>query len=410
MPQFTFKGYDVQGLPVAGELSASTPEEAERLLEGRRISLVSLEIADAGEDERFRRPILAPAPRRKRRISDADAATLLEDLAVMAGAGVPFIEAIDAVASSTKDRAVAESLREIRNGIIGGRSLSAMTAEADTLFPPMVSEMVAVAEAGGDLGDSLHAAAAHLERSADLRKSILQAMLYPIILSCVACAAVIVLIFFVLPRFAVVFDSMGAELPAITKAMLAVNTIVNANPVASIFVVFAIAVAVWLGAKSPTFRAAAAKTARRTPFLGVFLEKLALARAFQSISTLLLANVPLVAALEHGAGSAADRPIREGLIRAKHAVEDGSAFADALAGSSEFPATLVQMAAVGEKSGRLGALMATSAASLAKDADRKLKTAVAILEPLMIVFMGLVVGVLTMSIIAPIYSVAENVR
>ena len=410
MPQFRFKGYDSGGRAIEGELGAATQDEAERRLEAKDISLVALEPVDENESERSKKRESRVAAKIRRRMSDGDAAALLEDLAVMAEAGVPFVEALDAITATTKHVAVQDSLVRVRKGVVGGRSLSSMLAEAGDLFPPLVAEMVAVAEAGGDLAKSLHAAAAHLERASDLRKSILQAMLYPIVLTCIACTAISVLVFFVLPRFAVVLASMGAEIPPATRALLSFSALVTDHPGGTLVTVLVLAAATWFGGRAPTARLLASGIARKTPFVGPFLRRLALARAFQSIATLLSTNVPLVSALEHGANTAADEPIRASLLRAKGAVEQGTSFADALASSPEFPATLVQMAAVGEKSGRLGSLMAASATTLTKDADRKLKTAVSIMEPAMIVIMGFIVAGITMSVIGPIYSVAENVR
>jgi type II secretory pathway component PulF len=410
MPQFRFRGYDSSGRPIEGELSAATQDEAERRIEAKEISLVSLHPVEKRRPERENRPTSEAPARVRRRISDGDAAVLLEDLAVMADAGVPFVEALDAIAASTKNKTIQEALRRIRKGVVGGQGLSSMMAEAGSIFPPLVAEMVAVAEAGGDLGKSLHAAAAHLERASDLRKSILQAMLYPIVLSCIATTAILFLVFFLLPKFATVFQSMGADIPSSTRALLEFNSLICDHPVQSFIAGVALAMGIYLGARAPATRIFAAGIARKAPFIGPFIRRLALARAFQSIATLLSTNVPLVSAIEHGANTAADEPIRASLMRAKSAVEQGAAFADALASSSEFPPTLVQMAAVGEKSGRLGDLMAASATSLSKDADRKLKTAVSILEPAMIVVMGFIVAAITMSVITPIYSVAENVR
>jgi type II secretory pathway component PulF len=410
MAVYRYKGYDATGQAVTGEIACATLDDAERRVAAQDVSIVSIAPAKAGKGTTIGEDGEPKARPGGKRISDHEASLILENLAVMAETGVPFIEAIEAVAAGAKTPKIGKALQDMKTEIVGGRSLASAMRSATWLFPPLVSDMVKVAEEGGSLSVSLSAAAAHLERSADMRRRLMNAMLYPIVMASISAITVLVLILFVMPRFAMVFDKIGADIPATTKFMLAAGNAFRDYPMQSAIGSIVTIVAVWLILRTQAAKGLLLKAVRRAPVVGPLLKNLALSRSFQSISTLLAGNVPLVSALEHGAGIAGDERVRSGLMTARQAVEEGTSLSTALSDTGEFPLSLIQLASVGERTGRLGPLMATCAATLERDADTKLKALVSIVEPLMIVVMGATVGTITISIISPIYSVVQNVK
>jgi type IV pilus assembly protein PilC len=270
--------------------------------------------------------------------------------------------------------------------------------------------MVRVAEDGGRLDKALNSAATYLERSIELKKKVVNAMMYPMVLSSVAILAVVFLVTFILPSFAKTFGKMGAKLPVTTKLMLDSGTWVKTHPLPVIAVLvglFFLARMIWFNPKS---RRKVYLILNKIPVLGPLLSRIAISRTLQTIGTLLSGNVPIIQALEHGARVAGNPLIEQAYTEARSKVEHGGNLSDSLGASPLFPQTLIQMIAVGERTGRLPTLMASSAEHMETDVDSRLKALISIIEPLMIVVMAVIVGMITASIILPIYSLMESIK
>ncbi|HRK23248.1 MAG TPA: type II secretion system F family protein, partial [Fimbriimonadaceae bacterium] len=345
-----------------------------------------------------------------KRVSEAEAARTLDNLAVMMKTGVPFVEALEAAANSTRNPRMSDALKQIREDVIGGQSLSGAMRNTGGVFPPLVADMVRVAEEGGRLDLALRSASIYMERAADLKRRIKNAMMYPCVMLGVSVITVAVLVLFVVPRFSGIFSKSGVEVPATTQALLALSAAAHKSPLMVLLVLGAIIAGIIFALRLPVVRTVAGRVLFKTPVVGALLRQLAISRAVQSIATLLSSNVPLLAALEHGAKVSGYPPIGDALIKARNDVEHGSSLSDSLKDSQVFPAMLVQLVTVGERSGQLSALLQSGSESMETEVDARLKALVSIVEPLMIVFMGVVVGGITLSIITPIYNVVQNIK
>lgn len=411
MQVFRYKGYDAAGKKVEGEMAAATIEEVERKVAGQSVTVIAIfpsgairRPAATDEDTSFKRAF------GRRKVGDADVATILRDLSVMSETGVPFVEALDAVIATARTQNLGAGLRKLKEEVVGGRGLSVGMRNANGIFPTIVCEMVKVAEEGGRLDRALSSAASYVERSAELRKKVVNAMLYPIVLSVIALATLVVMITFVLPRFAGIFRTMKTQVPAMTQFLLDLGERIKANPIPVVVGVAAIIALSKLAWATPSIHRAISAALLKVPILGELLRRLALSRAFQSISTLLASNVSLLSALEHGAKVSGNPIIHDALLKARSSVEHGVSLSAALADTKAFPPTLVQMVTVGERTGRLSVLMSSTSQHMEEDVDGRLKALISIVEPLMIVVMGSIVGLITMSIIIPMYSVVENMK
>lgn len=411
MQVFRYKGYDSFGKKVEGEMAAATIEEVERRVSGQAVTVIAIFPAGAiRKSPQIAEGARAGAGLFKKKVSEADVASILRDLAVMSETGVPFIEALDAVIATARTPLLETGLRRLKEEIVGGKGLSVGMRNANGIFPVIVCEMVKVAEEGGRLDRALASAATYVERAADLKKKVMNAMLYPIVLSIIALSTLVVMITFVLPRFAGIFKTMKTQVPAITQFLLDLGSTVKGHPIPVIGGALALFIGVKLAWATPTIHKAVSTFLLRVPILGELLRRLALSRAFQSISTLLSSNVSLMSAMEHGAKVAGNPVISEALLKARHSVEHGVALSDALKETRVFPPSLVQMVNVGERTGRLSLLMSSTANHMEEDVDSRLKALISIVEPVMIVVMGGIVGLITMSIIIPMYSVVENMK
>lgn len=407
MQAFKYKGVQA-GQRVEGEVVAASIEEAERRLSAQDVTVIALLPMKRGGGGETKSPSSSGSLLR-RRIPLAHLATLLHDLGVMSAAGVPFVEALDAVADAAPSEKLRQAVCSIRDEVVSGKSLS-VALRASEAFPNVVCELVHVAEEGGRLDLALKAASSYLERVVEMRKRILNALLYPMVLLSVAIITSVVLVVIVLPKFSSIFDRMGANIPITTQWMLSFGEALRNNPlVTGGTVVVSILVIRWCWKLALTSRPVAGAILK-VPVVGDLVARLALARAFQSIATLISSNVPLLDAVRQAASVSGNPVIREALLASCTAMEHGVAFSDALKQTPVIPRTLIQMVAVGERTGQLPRLMAATAEHMEQDVDGRLKALVSIVEPVMVVVMGAMVGVITLSIIIPIYTVVQNIR
>lgn len=406
MEAFRYKGYQ-SGKKVDGQIAARSVEEAERKLQAQGITVIALLPAGRVSSKADRSE--GASARRKRRVPLSHLATLLHDLGVMAEAGVPFVEALDAAGEASPSEAVRGVVRSIREEVVSGKSLS-VAMRASGAFPNVVCELVHVAEEGGRLDHALRAGSTYLERTVEMRKRLVNALMYPCVLMLVALITGIVLVVFVLPKFSSIFDKMGAQLPITTQWMLATGNALRNQPYVGLIGLVGAGLAIrYLYGLAATSRPVSAFLLK-LPVLGDLIARLALARAFQSIATLISSNVPLVEAVEQGARVSGNPIIRDALLAARASMEHGAAFSEAAKEQPIIPRTLTQMIAVGERTGQLPRLMNSTAAAMEEDVDARLKALVSIVEPVMVVAMGAFVGTITLSIIIPIYTVVQNIR
>ena len=405
MSSFTYQGFDAKGAKVRGEMTAGTIEEVERRLVQQNVTPIAVASAKGG-----RAPADAGRKAKRGKVNDAERAAVLRDLATMVQAGVPFVEALDAMSVSRLKPAIERPLLRIRTNIVEGGSISSAMRSAGDLFPPLVSDVIHVAEKGGRLDAALDNAAGYLERSADLRRKIANASMYPLVMLSVSAIMMVVIVVFVLPQFGDLFTKMKADLPITTKGMLALGKFVRAQPLTASGGLFGAVAVLVFGFRQEAGKRALSSLALRTPGLGDLLVRLALARALRVIATLLASNVPIIVALEHGAKVAGVVSIARALEDASQTVRGGGTLSDALRRSPSVPGTVTQMVVVGERTGRLGALLGACAEKMESDSDARLKSLVSVIEPIMILFMGIVVGGITISIITPIYSAVGHIR
>jgi type IV pilus assembly protein PilC len=410
MQAFKYKGYNSAGEPVDGNIVAASAEEAERRIVAQDVTIIAILPAGAKRNQQPDNPGAQERSTSGRSLSVSDAAAILENLAVMSETGVPFVEALDAAALGAKSPRVAHLLELVKSEIIAGKSLSTALRTADGLFPPLVADMVRVAEEGGRLDHALKTAATYLERQSDLRKRLINALMYPMVMLSISALTVLVLIVYVMPKFATIFTKMGVDVPTSTRIMLAAGDAVRNHPIGVVAVIIGIVVAIRYIIRTPKASEAGSKILLKLPMVGDLLRKLALSRAFGSLATLLGGNVPIMAAMEHSAKVAGVPEIRDALLQARLSVEHGKTLAEALTETKAIPATLIQMVTIGEKTGRLAPVLETTAGRMEADVDARMKALVSVVEPLMIVVMGVIVGAITVSIIGPIYSVVQNIK
>jgi type IV pilus assembly protein PilC len=404
MPVFAYKSINIAGALRDSKIDAPSEAHARALLQnkGERV----IQIREVSRSKFAGERVKA----RGRKPSADEVASTIRQMSILVRAGVPLVEGLHGLADQATSMVLRRTLETVALDVSQGSALSDAFAQHPHTFPNLAVEMVRIAEAGGDLAESLSRLAEHLESSAEIGRKVKSALAYPAVIVCLSVVTVVVMVTFILPRFMKLFDKMGAKLPWSTKALMSVSYVLTHNW----YLFAALGVGLFLLVK----RMAQGRLGRRridsillkAPVIGDVVNKVVLGRVMASMSTLLGSGVPMVQALRTSAAAANNEIVREALLKASDDVAEGSATSQALRVSGVFPALVIQMVASGEKTGELPSMLDYVCKMYARETDAKMKSLTSIIEPILIVFLGIVVGFIAMSVIVPIYSLVGGVK
>lgn len=340
----------------------------------------------------------------KTRVKLEELAMFSRQLAIMIQSGVPIIEALESLELQVKSASFQTVVNDLRQQVLQGHSLSQSLARHTGVFSQLYVDMVKTAEAGGELSQVMDQLAQYLESNLEIIRKVKSAMMYPIIVVVASLITVVSLVTFVLPRFMTLFKQMGAELPPTTKALLAISRFTLNYWYALVIGVAIAFFALRVVANSKGGRRWFDWLKLHAPPAGDLVRKIVLSRSLLALGTLLNGGVPLMVALETAAEASGNQIIGSVYRFTRSSVESGSSIADAFKSSSEFPPLLIQMTSVGERTGQLPDLLLRVSEFYYKEADARIKGLTSIIEPVLIVILGALVGFIAISIIAPIYS------
>lgn len=397
MPVFRYEALDTQGRPIKGRVSADTQEHAIARIRGMNYYLLNIEEAQGGES------LLERWLQRLKRVKLKDVVIFSRQFATMVGAGVGLVRCMEALESQTRDVQLKEIVRSIRQSVISGEPLSEAFGRYPKVFPSLYVSMLKVAEAGGSLDEILNRVADYLENEQELRSRVKSAMTYPIVVLLFALVVILVLVFFILPRFRTLFEEMGIPLPLTTRVLLH-----SSEYAVRFWYLFPLALVGgvmgyrWYN-RTPQGRRNLDSIKLRLPLIGDIALKIAVARFSRTLATLIRSGVPLLQALEIVAETAGNKVIEESVLSARRSVREGERITEPLAATGVFPPMVLQMIAVGEETGMLDQMLLKISAFYEAEVDRTLKALASLIEPLLIVFLGLLVGFVAISVITPIY-------
>jgi type II secretory pathway component PulF len=393
VPTFAYRAVDAAGRRTNGELNGSTLAAVTRELEGR--GLLPLEVAE--EKDARREGGFAFGTRR-------GVLEFTRAVAALLPAGMPLARAL-AAAETTAPDVVRPTLIEVRRKVERGDSIAAALAEHPRLFSPLYVGVVRAGEKSGSLDGAFERLATHLEREDALRSKLVSMSIYPILLALVGLVSVGVLVLFVLPRFAELLLSSGADLPAATAVVLAIATGAQENWRALLVIpITVIALVAWMRG-TPAGRQFGAKLLVRIPGVG-HMRRQRLAAAFaRMVGELVAGGAPLLAALGDTRDCMGDPVARAETDRIRTLVREGSSLHGAISQSSLFPAVLPQLVALGEEAGRLSDFLLKAADLLERRTERAVERMVALAEPMMIVIFGGLVALVALALLQAIYGV-----
>lgn len=393
---FNYQARTQKGEVRAGQIEASSKEAAVALLRERGLYVTFLEGIIA--------PIYAKRIVLFERITRKDMALFSRQLAIMFKSKVPLIEALEVLSSQTKNIGFKEKIFKISEKVEAGTSFSEALALFPKIFSPFYIAMVKSGEVSGKLSEALNYLADHQEREHNLTAKAKGALIYPSLILLVILLVIVLLVVFVIPNLVSVFELGGHELPLATKAVIALADF--SRSWGWLVLLGAIVLMVFLGRYYSTEKGRAFfdKTFLRVPIFGPFLKMVYISRFAENISTLIAGGLPIAQSLEVVGDIIGNVSYKEAILTTRDEVRKGEMISSTLSRFPElFPPVFVQMALVGEKTGTMDSTLMNIVNFYQKEVDRTIDNITGILEPILIIFLGVVVGGIMLAILMPIY-------
>jgi general secretion pathway protein F len=396
---FDYIALDTGGRTLKGVVTAATERAAREELSGRRLVPVRIAPAQAAS-----RPTAAIDRLLTPRLTTRQLALVTRQLATLVSVA-PLEEALRTIALQADRPVVRRVLLETHGGVLEGFRLSESMARQGSAFPPLYRAMVSAGESSGALPEILERLADLLERDQENRTRLLTALVYPALLTVVAVIVVIALMTFVVPKVVEQFDTLGQALPLLTRVIIGISDVFRTWGWLAL-VLLALAVFAFLRAlRSPGFRMRVDALTLRAPVIGRLVRDVHAARLARTLSTMIAAGLPVLEGLLITAPTVHNRVLRQATEEVATTIREGGSLSAALRRTGAFPPLLVYMAASGENSGRVEAMLGRAAEYLEREFAAFTAAALSILEPAIIIVMGAIVTVIVLAILLPILQI-----
>ena len=405
MPAYSFEALDEQGQTRSGLIDADTARAARALLRARSLVPLAVEPAMAAGT-----PGEAHRTTRGRRVFNATAlAVWTRQLAGLVGAGLPLERALAALGDEAEDPRQQRLVAVLRSEVNGGASFARSLSDHPDEFSASYCAVIAAGEQSGQLATVLDRLADDLEAREALRNKLIAASLYPAIVTLVAVVIVVFLVAYVVPQVASVFEGSQRALPLLTVVMLAISGFVRSWGWLLLGLLVAGAVGLQLARRQPELRLRMDRAWLRLPLAGRIARGYNAARFAATLAMLAGAGVPILRALQTAAETLHNQALRADALAALVLVREGAPLASALASQSRFPPLLVLFARLGEQTGELPAMLQRAADQLGAEVQRRSLNLATLLEPLLIVGMGLIVMLIVLAVLMPIIQLNQLV-
>src|SRR5215468_1474581 len=395
MPVYTYRGTNRAGAAVSGELTATNKLELQNLL--KRQQITATKMSEKGRE--FNIPTFGSG------VNARELAIFTRQFSVMIDAGLPLVQCLEILASQQENKTFQKVLTNTRASVEGGSTLSAAMKQSPKVFDALYVNMVEAGETGGILDTILQRLSAYIEKNVKLQRAVKSALVYPVGVLTVAASVITLLLWKVVPIFATLFAGLGVELPLPTRIVIALSNFVGSYfglliLVAIVGGVFGLKA--WYG--TPQGKYALDSLILKLPVLGILMRKIAVARFTRTLGTLISSGVPILEGLDITARTAGNAVVEKALLKVRRALEEGKSLTEPLKESEVFPGMVTQMIAVGEQTGAMDAMLQKIADFYEEEVDAAVKDLLTALEPIMIVFLGLVVGGVVISMYLPLFS------
>jgi len=399
MAVFVYQGRSANGMQ-NGEIEASDRSAA--VGELRRRAILVTKIAEKS----------APRVTFKfgGKVSDKEMAIFTRQFSTMIDAGLPLVQCLNILAEQSDSKTLRSVTGQVARNVEAGSTLADALRRHPRTFDDLFTNLVEVGEAGGILDVVLQRLSAYIEKAAALKRKVKAAMVYPSAIIGVAIMVVIFMLTFVIPTFAQMFKDLGADLPLLTKVVLWLSTFVRTYILLIIAAMVGCVLALRSYYRTEGGRATIDALMLKLPIFGTLIRKVAVARFTRTLGTLVQSGVPILDGLRITARTAGNKVVEKAVLQCRAAVTEGKTLAEPLRVSGVFPPMVTQMISVGEQTGALDAMLSKIADFYDDEVDTAVSTLTSLLEPIMIVFLGVVVGGLVVAMYLPIFKLVTLVK
>ncbi len=403
MAVFRWEGVSGRGERLAGEMEAPTRDAVLLRLRSQRIQAIPERIKEKGKG--FERELKIPGFGES--IKSRDIVIFTRQLATMIDAGLPIVQCLDVLATQSPNKKLRGVVRQLKEEVEAGSTFTDALRKHPKLFDDLFVNMVAAGEVGGILDNILHRLAGYMEKAMKLKSKIKGAMIYPATIITVAVGVTAVLLIFVIPVFAELFSSFGQALPAPTQFVINLSNFTIAYFKYIALVVVAAVVVARQFYKTEAGRLTFDQMFLQLPVFGDLIRKSAVARFTRTLSTLVSSGVPILDALAITARTAGNKVVERAVLQTRVSISEGRTIAEPLTQSKVFPPMVCQMIAVGETTGALDAMLQKIADFYEEEVDNAVANLTALMEPLVILFLGVIIGGLVISMYLPIFKLGS---
>lgn len=401
---FEYSVRDRSGKVVKGRIEASNQAAVANRLKTMGMAPIAItEVSSKGLQKDISIPGLTD------RIGLKDLAIMARQMATMINSGLSLLRSLSILAEQTENKALAKVLSQVRNDVETGLALSNALGKHPNIFPPLMVNMIRAGEVGGFLDEVLLSVAGNFEAEVKLRSKVKSAMTYPVVVFVVAILAVTGMLLFIVPVFAGMFDSLGGELPLPTKILMILSN--GMKIFAPVLLVAGVAVAAWWAKNKndPKVKEKVDPWKLKAPVFGQLAKKIAISRFTRNFGTMIRAGVPILQALDIVAATSGNFVVERAVRSVQESVRTGQSLTGPLSQHPVFPPMVVQMMAVGEDTGALDTMLHKISEFYDQEVEATTEQLTSLIEPLMIVVIGAIVGAMVIAMYMPIFGVFEMI-
>src|SRR5918992_4586727 len=402
MPTFAYSGRTRTGQVVTGERVADTMDAAVAALRREQIQVTRIDAAKAAAAAK------AKGPKGGKSVPAKNLAIFTRQFSVMIDAGLPLVQCLDILGKQEPHKGFSTVILKVREDVEAGAALADAMKKHPKTFDALYSNMIAAGEAGGILDTILKRLAVYIEKAVKLKSDVKSAMIYPVAVIVIAVVVVAAILWKVIPTFAQLFAGMGAALPMPTRVVIAASDGLVAYGWMLIVAIVLIGYSVKRYYATERGRRVIDGLLLKTPILGSILRKVAVARFCRTLSTLMASGVPILDGLDITARTAGNAIIEDAIQVTRTSIERGETISSPLRETNVFPGMVVQMINVGETTGALDAMLSKIADFYEEEVDTAVAGLLTLMEPVMIAFLGVVVGGIVIAMYLPIFDLISK--
>ncbi len=401
MPIYKWEGKTLKGMIKKGEMEA--PSEAAIRIHLRQQSIIPTKIGAKGKEIKF--SLLT-----KKKVNQRSIAIFTRQLATMIDAGLPLVQSLDILSAQHENKVFKNILREIREDVEGGSTFAGALKKHPSTFNDLYTNLVVAGEEGGILDNILTRLANYIEKAEALKKKVKSALVYPGVIISVAIMVVIILMIFVIPVFEGMFKSAGQNLPLPTLIVLTMSKIVKKYLVVLIPGLILLIYLFRKFYRTETGKTHIDRLLLKVPVFGMLFRKVAVARFARTLGTLVSSGVPILDGLNIVSKTAGNKTVEIAILNARASIREGETIAEPLGRSGIFPPMVIQMISVGESTGALDNMLSKIADFYEEEVDVAVGNLTALLEPFLMIFLGVVIGGVVIAMYLPIFQMASAIH